>query len=336
MTQHLNCLLILMICAGQFTFPASPVDAQIECCGLTLERLQYGLALTDRGIMFAQRIGEDLMIWEHVPFAEYDLQPVIDARNSEFLWDILYSNSFVIFDGTSYRICDVSDTGMLHEPVIRVPISSPSTLIYASGSGFVFIVFQGVYLDAVYVVSDDGSLTQITDTLWKGQDKILDCQFLDGTYYLLTQQGLCLTEEIGNAQFFAFPETQTVEEDAALRLCCNRLFVEHGHHRSLSEVVYHGKQAQLVNTRTFVDLIQDVHCVQDRILVSYHIYGIDWATGEVLDEYEDRFPESVPVLQLQDWDTGEVIEGCEDAWLYVQIGGVLYGIRKPEILVPYR
>lgn len=325
----------IVLCIGLILIlsNSSRADPAIRCCGLPFERLEYGSAITENGIMFADFGAGPFLIYEHIPFAEEDIRLVAHGYNILRLCDIQNSNNFALYNGDNYEIYNYKDDFIL-EPTLSINISSRHVRIIEWDSYYIFIefdeetFFSDRHLKAIYKYGTDNTLSDITMEVLSNLEDVTHIKFSNGKYYFVTEMGITKTDGEGNSEFTPFYEGQALNSLDWFIVRDERMFARHDNARFLSELVINNDFIEYSNSREFIGGIAGVFFIEGQVIVS--------TRSSYIDNYEsDAWLDEFFLRQLYDWFTGEIITGCENARYYTKIGDTLYGFKDQEILLPY-
>ena len=308
----------------------APAHAEVRCSGLPAFHLEHGYAFTEQGIVFAERFDDhSFTIWEHLPFADDDLRMLILSVDLVKLQDVRNSDEFAVFDGEKYLIYDASGSFPL-EPVNEIRMPDRHVTFYGNASDVIAVVYddvayltQDTHVDSVYVLDEDGMVADITSVIWNRSERISQCCYCDGNFYLRSSVGICVTDRGLETKFYFYSDECRLTAEDSLVAIDHRLFALHSSGSSVSELILADEMVEFEQTTSFSGMVIGLFLLSDRVVVEY--YDPDYAYGA-----------SDPIKhKLADWETGDPIEGCNDAFSYFQIGDDLYGIRSYRLLIPY-
>jgi len=322
MTYFLLAVLQLMLTQVSLgNVPAS--DIEILEAELNSERLEYGCAYTDTGLIFADYIaGGGYVIYEYIPDLDDPIVWLHMTTGYLEIRDISNSSNFAMYDGTAYEIFN-HDTGEVTE---SYELPARPSCICGSSDGLIFFINSGDEQGGVTNIycGTDNNIELINENIYRGTQNILDVAFHNDMYYLLTETSIEITNGDDYRETYIMHDPIIPSDDASLSMFDDEVYLTDNN--TVSHVEVRDVTAFITETKTYSGQVLHLFFT-DRLIVGY--FDLERLRANLMDNTYDH---EIGYTALVEWDTGAILNHVSMLATCVQIGQEIYELRPYSIL----
>jgi hypothetical protein len=272
-----------------------------------MRNIIYGYSSTTDGIIFLSPIGDCFAIYEHIPNTDPNLKFHFYTCESDYIYDVNYSNAFVVVKEDNYAIYDFNDNG-----ICEITLSNEYKKIYFVNEEFVFVSYNDNHISSIDFVDREGNIKRHLSKNIGGftEGFLLDFWISqNGDSYYLYDYGVSI-REFGNCErTYNFVNKLDVSNTHLLHVTQDHIFINDNTTHQLSELALTYNKA-VISKSLSIPLVYFVLQKDENVLVS-------------------------TFNQIYDWESQDYINGCDNTAIYILGEDKLYSVQYDSILMPY-